>query len=245
MPGPSRQPAIEELEGYESVRLFVERARYRNAAFMLTPCNAGAVAGICTRLDGIPLAIELAAARVGMSAEEISVRLDTSLKLLTTTGPRTAERRQRTLRGTLDWSYRLLEDPERKLFGRLSVFAGGWTLAAAEAACAGDGIEEESVLELLARLVDKSLVAVRATGEGGARYRMLETVRQYAGEKLGESGEVFTVRSRHAEHYLALAEEAAPELTGPRPSDSRIRPRSQHVPRRFEARHFLEVRLQK
>ena len=214
-PDPSRPPAVEELEGYESVRLFVERARYRNAAFMLTPHNAGAVAEICTRLDGIPLAIELAAARVGMSAEQISARLDTSLKLLTT-GPRTAERRQRTLRGTLDWSYRLLEESERNLFGRLSVFAGGWTLEAAEAACAGDGIEEEDVLDLLGRLVDKSLVAVEATGKGGVRYRMLETVRQYAGEKLEESGEVRDARNRHAEHYLALAEEAAPELTGPR-----------------------------
>ena len=130
VPSLVQSPRPGELAGYESVRLFVERARHRNPAFSLTPENAPAVAMICERLDRIPLAIELAAARVGLSVEEIAVRLDDSLRILTT-GSRTASSRQRTLRGTLDWSYALLSESEQRLFGRLSVFAGGWTLQAA------------------------------------------------------------------------------------------------------------------
>ena len=132
LPDPKRTPTVEELGGYESARLFVERARHRDPTFVLTAQNAEAVAEICRRLEGIPLAIELAAARVGLAVEQIAERLDDSLKLLTT-GGRTATPRQRTLRGALDWSHDLLSDPERKLFGRLSVFAGCWTLEAAEA----------------------------------------------------------------------------------------------------------------
>src|SRR5215210_6592018 len=135
----------------------MERARLRNPAFSLTSENAHAVARICERLDGIPLAIELAAARVGLSVEQIAARLDDSLRLLTA-GSRTASPRQRTLRGTLDWSQALLSEPERRLFRRLSVFAGGWTLEAAEVVGAGDGIERDEVLDLLSGLVDKSLV---------------------------------------------------------------------------------------
>jgi predicted ATPase/DNA-binding SARP family transcriptional activator/DNA-binding CsgD family transcriptional regulator len=215
-PDPQQQPKVEDLEGYESVRLFVERARYRDPSFVLTPRNVQAVAQVCRRLNGIPLAIELAAARVGvLSVEQITTRLDDSLRLLTA-GSRTATPRQRTLRGTLDWSYELLSEPERKLFRRLSAFAGGWTLEAAEVVGAENSIEEGDVLDLLSRLVDKSLVVSGASPEagGGLRYRMLEPVRQYAREKLEENGEAEAAQQRHAEHYLALAETAEPELSG-------------------------------
>ena len=172
------------------------------------------MARICERLDGIPLAIELAAARVGLSVEQIAERLDDSLRLLSA-GSRTASPRQRTLRGTLDWSYALLSEPERRLFCRLSVFAGGWTLEAAEAVGAGGQTEQSDVLDLLSRLVEKSLVVAEATGGGGVRYRMLEPIRQYAREKLQEGGEGEEVRRRHASFFLALAEEAEPRLRGP------------------------------
>jgi predicted ATPase len=213
LPDPRKQPTVDELERYESVRLFMERARYRNPAFILSPQNAQAVVEICIRLDGIPLAIELAAARVGLPVEQIVARLDDSLRLLTA-GSRTATPRQQTLRGTMDWSYELLSEREQLLFARLSVFAGGWTLEAVELVGVGDGIEEGDVLDLLLRLVDKSLVVAEATGEGGVRYRLLEPVRQYALQKQEESGEAEEVRSRHAEFFLALAEDAEPRLRG-------------------------------
>jgi predicted ATPase/DNA-binding SARP family transcriptional activator len=215
-PDSQQRPTVEDLEGYESVRLFVERARYRDPSFVLSLRNVQAVAQICRRLNGVPLAIELAAARVGvLSVEQIATRLGDSLRLLTA-GSRTATPRHRTLRGTLDWSYELLSEPERKLFRRLSAFAGGWTLKAAEVVGAENAIEEGDVLDLLSRLVDKSLVMSGASpeAEGTPRYRMLEPVRQYAREKLEESGEAAAARQRHAEHYLALAETAEPELGG-------------------------------
>jgi predicted ATPase/DNA-binding SARP family transcriptional activator len=210
-----QSPRVEELAGYESVRLFVERARLRNPAFSLTPENAQAVARICERLGGIPLAIELAAARVGLSVEQIATRLDDSLNLLTT-GSRTASPRHRTLRGTLDWSYALLSERERRLFGRLSVFAGGWTLEAAEVVGSEVDTQQADILDLLSRLVDKSLVVAEATREGGVRYRMLEPVRQFGQERLeaGEAEQAERVRKRHMRHYLALAEAAEPELVG-------------------------------
>jgi non-specific serine/threonine protein kinase len=171
------------------------------------------VAEVCRKLEGIPLAIELAAARMDvLTAQQIAHRLDRALGLLT--GGRVADRRHRTLRATLDWSYELLSEPERKLFCRLSVFAGGWTLEAAEAVGAGDGIKEGDVVELFLLLVDKSLVAAKTSREGGRRYTMLETVRQYAQEKLEESGEAQAMRRAHAEYFLALAEEAEPRLWG-------------------------------
>jgi len=211
-PGPGQRPSAEDLEGYESARLFVRRARYRNPAFVLTPQNAGAVAEICARLESIPLAIELAAARVGLSVEQVAERLDDSLGLLTT-GGRAAAPRQRTLRGALDWSHDLLSGPERALFRRLSVFAGGWTLEAAETAGPGGEIEGGDVLDLLSQLVDKSLVVAEAVGEGGVRYRMLEPVRQYAREKLmGEEREA--ARRRHAGWCLAFVEGAEAGLRG-------------------------------
>lgn len=211
-PAPGQRPAAEELEGYESARLFVQRARYRNPAFVLTPQNAGAVAEICARLESLPLAIELAAARVGLSVEQVAERLDDSLGLLTT-GVRTAVPRQRTLRGALDWSHDLLSGPEQALFRRLSVFAGGFTLEAAEAVGPGGGIEAGDILNLLSLLVEKSLVVAEALGEGSVRYRMLEPVRQYAGERL-VGGEREAARRRHAGWCLAFVEEAEAGLRG-------------------------------
>ena len=196
------------------MRLFVDRARQRDTAFGLGSRNARAVADICRRVDGIPLAIELACARIGvLSPEQIAQRLKNSLKLLTG-GDRMATPRHQTLKGTLDWSYELLDEPERKLFERLSVFMGGWTLEAAETVGTGDGVEEEDILELLSRLVDKSLVVAEAV-EGEARYRMLEPIRQYGLEQLEQRGNADAARRRHAAFFLALAEESEPELRGP------------------------------
>jgi predicted ATPase/DNA-binding SARP family transcriptional activator/DNA-binding CsgD family transcriptional regulator len=214
----SRQEAYtpQELESYESVRLFVERANQRNPSFELTLRNGQAVAQVCQRLDGIPLAIELAAGRMGvLSAEQLALRLEDSLKLLT--GGRTADPRHRTLRATLEWSQELLSEPERTLFRRLSVFAGGGTLEAAEEVCSGEGIEQDDVLDILSKLVDKSLVVAEASPgvEGELRYRMLEPIRQYGQERLEESGEADATRDRHAASFLALAEKAGPELRGP------------------------------
>jgi predicted ATPase/DNA-binding SARP family transcriptional activator/DNA-binding CsgD family transcriptional regulator len=210
VPDTDHLPAAKELMRYDAVRLFVERTRLRLSAFEITPQNATAVAEVCTKLEGIPLAIELAAARMDvLTAEQIAQRLDRALGLLT--GGRAEVPRHRTLRATLDWSFELLSEPERKLFCRFSVFAGGWTLEAAEAVGAGDGIEEVAVVELFLMLVDKSLVVSEAE-EGGFRYGMLEPVRQYARERLEESGEAQATKRAHAEYFLALAEEAEPRL---------------------------------
>jgi non-specific serine/threonine protein kinase len=210
-----RTLSSQELEAYESVRLFVERARGRDPSLSLSPHNARAVADICKRLEGIPLAIELAAARVGtLSLEQISQRLTDSLKLLRG-GSKTQMAKQRTLRGALDWSYELLSEDEKKLFKRLSVFAGGWTLEAAEAVGVGGGVEEDNILDLLSGLVEKSLVVARGGEQGDVRYRMLEPVRQYARDKLEEDGEGEEARRRHATFFLAFAKEAEPRLQGP------------------------------
>ena len=217
-PEPQDTPSSEELEGYESVRLFVERARGRDPAFSLNPHNAVAVTEICQRLEGIPLAIELAAARTGtLSVEQIAQRLTDSLKLLTG-GTRTAVNRHRTLKEALDWSYDLLSEDEKKLFGRLSTFAGGWTLEAAEAVGAGGSVEAGDVLDLLSGLVEKSLVVTRESDEGGVRHRLLEPVRQYALEWLEKSEESEAARRTHAAYFLALAERAEPELMGKEPA---------------------------
>jgi predicted ATPase len=203
-------PVAAELMGYDAVRLFVERTRLRLSAFEITPQNATAVAEVCRKLEGIPLAIELAAARMDvLTAEQIAQRLDRALGLLT--GGRGEIPRHRTLRAALDWSFELLSEPERKLFCRLSVFAGGFSLEAAEAVGAGGGIEEGDVVELFLELVDKSLVVSEAE-EGGFRYGMLEPLRQYARDRLEESGEAQAMERAHAEYFLALAEEAEPNL---------------------------------
>jgi predicted ATPase/DNA-binding SARP family transcriptional activator/DNA-binding CsgD family transcriptional regulator len=210
VPDTDRLPAAGELMRYDAVRLFAERTRLRLSAFEITPHNVTAVAEVCTKLEGIPLAIELAAARMDvLTAEQIARRLDRALGLLT--GGRTELARHRTLRATLDWSFELLSEPERKLFCRLSVFTGGWTLEAAEAVGAGGGIEEGDVVELFLMLVDKSLVVSEAE-EGGFRYGMLEPLRQYARERLEESGEDQAIKRTHAQYFLALAEEAEPKL---------------------------------
>ncbi len=209
--------AIENLMRYEALRLFVERARSRLPDFELNEETAGAVVEVCRRLEGMPLAIELAAGRVGvLSVEQISGRLKDSLGVLAG-GNRTAPSRQRTLRGTLQWSYELLGGLEQELFVHLSVFRGGWTLEAAEAVAAEPrrGIPEEDVLDLLGGLVEKSLVVTEAgQPEREPRYRMLEAVRQYAREKLEEGGGAGEVRRRHATWFLTLAEEAEPHLKG-------------------------------
>src|SRR5215203_2705100 len=213
VPHTDRLPETGELTRYDAVRLFVDRARLRLPDFDLTSANGRAVAEVCRKLEGIPLAIELATARMGtLALEEVAHRLEDSLGLLTA-GPRTAEPRQRTMRATLQWSHGLLSEPERVLFRRLSVFAGGWTLEASEAV-GSDGIEENDVLDLLGRLVEKSLVVAEATEGGRVRYRMLEPVRQYAQEKLKEGGEEEAAQRRHAEYFLAFAEEAEPGLKG-------------------------------
>ena len=215
VPDPRRLPPTGELTGYEAVQLFVERARSRLPAFVMTAENAPAVVDVCRKLDGIPLAIELAAARTRvLSVEQISEKLEDPLALLTT-GVRTAAPRHRTLRATLQWSYELLSEGERELLGRLSVFAGGWDLEAAEVVgAAGEPADAGLVLDLLSNLVDKSLVVAEAEADGALRYRMLEPIRQFAREMLEESQEAPEVRRRHAEHYLALAETAEPELLG-------------------------------
>jgi predicted ATPase len=210
----NRAPAAGELERYDAVRLFVERARRYAPQFELGPENAGAVAQICRGLEGMPLAIELVAARMDvLVAGQIAERLDRALGLLKS-GSREAIPRHQTLRATLSWSFELLGEPEQSLFGRLSVFAGGFSLEAVEAVGEGEGIERSDVLESLLMLVDKSLVGAGPTGDRGARYRLLEPVRQYARERLEQSGEADAFRRRHAEFFLGLAEEAAAELTG-------------------------------
>jgi non-specific serine/threonine protein kinase len=216
LPDPDRSPSsTENLADYEAVRLFVERAREADSGFALTERNAAAVADVCRKLGGVPLAIELAAARTrALTVKQISERLDDPLGLLTA-GSRTAAARHRTLRATLGWSYDLLGDDERALLGRLSVFVGGFALEAAEAVGAKEPAEAEGVLDPLSALLDKSLVVTKAEAEAARRYGMLEPVRQFAREKLQESGEEPEVRRRHAEHYLAFAERAEPELLGP------------------------------
>ncbi len=210
-----KQPQTPEtLPQYDSVRLFIERAIAANVDFRITNANAPALASVCHRLDGIPLAIELSAARMrSMTVEELGNRLDNRFRLLTG-GSRTALPRQQTLRALIDWSYDLLEESQKALLLRLSVFAGGWTLEAAEAVCSGDLVEDWEVLDLLTALCDKSLIVVEAQG-GTTRYRLLETVRQYSRDRLVESGEAEDVRERHQAFFLALAEEARPHLTGP------------------------------
>ncbi|HUP43115.1 MAG TPA: BTAD domain-containing putative transcriptional regulator [Thermoanaerobaculia bacterium] len=197
----------------EAVQLFAERAATALRGFRLTDTNAAAVAQICHRLDGIPLAIELAAARVRVLApEQIAARLDDAFRLLVAAG-RTVLPRHRTLRETIEWSHRLLADEERVLFRRLSVFPACFELEAVEAICPGGEIGVESILDLLAALVDRSLVTIELRADQ-ARYRLLETVRQFALGELREAGELDSLRACHAEWFTALAEEAEPRIFG-------------------------------
>jgi len=198
---------------YGAVRLFIDRAHAIDPNFSLRATNVIPVVQICRRLDGIPLAIELAAARVRiLHPEEISLRLDDRFRLLTG-GSRTALPRQQTLRATLDWSYQLLGGLEGLLFRRLSAFIGGFTLETAESVCGGGDLQAFEVFDCLCRLVDKSLVI--ADDEGGTyRYRMLETIQEYAADKLADSGESEIIRRRHLDFFLKLAKQAEAEFGG-------------------------------
>lgn len=212
-PKPPPCPPLESLTQYEAVRLFIERATAVKQDFTVTNQNAPALAEICHRLDGIALAIVLAAVRVKiLSVEQICQRLESRFSLLTG-GGRTVLPRQQTLQATMDWSHELLLESERIFFRRLSVFVGGWTLEAAEAICAGEGIEDYEVLDLLERLIKTSLVEVLAAN-GENRYRFLESISHYSWDKLRESGEITALQRRHLDWFLKLVEQAEPELTG-------------------------------
>ncbi|MEX1208020.1 MAG: adenylate/guanylate cyclase domain-containing protein [Acidimicrobiia bacterium] len=214
MPRRGETPDLAELIRYDAVRLFLERAQAGQPNFHITEAMAPSVAEICRRLDGMPLALELAAARLRtFSPKQIAENLDQRFRLLTG-GSRTALPRQQTLSAAIDWSYRLLEEPERRLFERLSVFQGGFTLEAVEDICTDDELDVLSVLELLPSLVDKSLVAVDSEGED-SRYRLLETLRQFARDRLDESGAADAFRLRHARWFRDLSVEAGKNIRGP------------------------------
>ncbi|HEX6316118.1 MAG TPA: protein kinase [Gemmatimonadaceae bacterium] len=207
---PETQADLRAVQESDAVRFFVDRAVAARRDFALGPENAGSIAEICRRLDGIPLAIELAAARVKvLSVEQIRSRLDDRFRLLT--GGRSAVPRQQTLLATIQWSYEQLLETEQQLLRRLSVFAGGWTLESATAV-AGGGADEFDVLDLLTRLIDKSLVLVEQGGTSEARYSMLETVRQYGLERLVERGESESIRDRHLTYFMSLGEQCYAEM---------------------------------
>ncbi len=214
LPLPSTSDSLPKIARNDAVRLFVDRVRWHQTDFSVAEANAPSICQICRRLDGIPLALELAAARADvLTPRQLTERLEHTLDLLTG-GDRTATPRQQTLRGALDWSYQLLSGEEQLLFRRLAIFAGGWTLEMAESVCSDDGIAANDVVRLLAQLGEKSLLQVDLSGDE-ARYRLLEPVRQFASERLHASGEVEILQERHARCCLALAEEAEPNLTGP------------------------------
>lgn len=215
---PEEAASVADAAGAESVQLFASRARDVLPAFAISEANAAAVVEICRRLDGIPLALELAAARVrALGPEQIARRLDDVFGLLTT-GGRTALPRHRTLRAALEWSIRLLSPPEQALLRRLGIFTGGFTLEAVEAVCAGDPVPDGQVLDLLAQLVDRSMVVVRER-ETSARYFLLETVRQYAQERIAEAGEADQLGEAHARWFGAEVAHWAPRLlTADRPA---------------------------
>jgi predicted ATPase/DNA-binding winged helix-turn-helix (wHTH) protein len=206
-PGSDRDP--QAMATFEAVRLFVDRARQVASSFALNPLNAPTIGEICRQLDGIPLALELAAARVKLlSVEQIRAKLVDRFRLLT--GNARAMSRHQTLLATLQWSYDHMTRDQQQLLRRLSVFAGGWTLEAA-VSVAGQQLDEYAVLDLLTRLVDQSLVIIHGVEDGTTRYSMLETVRQYAQDRLNEAGEGEATRDSHVEFYLALAEEVGPQ----------------------------------
>jgi len=212
IPDPQRLSIIELLMEYEGIRLFVDRAKSVNKDFALTEKNASFVAQICTSLDGIPLAIELAAARIKLlSPDQIAVRLNDRFQLLTS-GNRTALPRHQTLQAVMDWSFNLLNDKERLLLQRLAAFSGGWNLDAAEAVCSDEQLDTNEILDLLSNLVNKSLVIKDGERDGKARYRMLETIKQYAQYVLRKSGAEAKTQERHCAYFLKLANAANPHL---------------------------------
>lgn len=215
MTAPPVSLSLDDVGQFDAIQLFVERARAIVPRFTLTPENIAPVASVCRHLDGIPLAIELASARINViTVEQIDARLSDLYKLLGEAIHITSSH-HRTLRAALDWSHDLLTSPEQAVLQRLSVFAGGCSLATAEAVCSGDGVECEQVLELLASLISKSLVVAQTLQRGEARYSLLETIRQYAHEKLIASGEGSATRDRHHQCFLQLTEETLPKLSGP------------------------------
>ncbi|MEM7163844.1 MAG: tetratricopeptide repeat protein [Planctomycetota bacterium] len=218
LPDLDHLPPVGELADNEAVALFVERARALKSSFELTEQNAAAVAQVCQSLDGIPLALELAAARIRvLSVNDIAERLADRFRLLRG-GNKMALPHQKTLRAAIDWSYDQLDEQEQALLRRFAVFVGGWTLDSAEQVCSDDEIEDYEVLDLLANLVDKSLVEVTAVADGEhelTRYRSLETIRQYAWEKLDECGESAAMVERHGAYFLQLAGQADEKLAGP------------------------------
>jgi predicted ATPase/DNA-binding CsgD family transcriptional regulator len=225
---PESSQALEQITSSEAVRLFVDRARAVLPTFELNSATIGAVTEVCRRLDGIPLALELAAARVSLlSIEQIAARLDDALGLLVA-GRRLAPARQQTVRATLDWSYALLTESERMLFERLAVFVGGCTLEAAEAVAGGDGLAPREVLALLGRLVYTSMVVVEPAPDGHTRYRLLEALRQYGRERLTESGSADDIHRQHAAYFLALAEQIEPDLSNPRVMAAQARLEADH-----------------
>lgn len=212
LPDPGDLRDLNSLSRFEAVALFVDRARAALPSFQVTEENAPAVAQICARLDGLPLAIELAASRINvLSPQAILSRLGSRLDLLA--DPRTQPVRHRTLRGTMDWSYDLLGKPERRLFARLSVFAGGADLDAAQAVCNPDGDLEMPTIDGLASLVDKGLVRRADTADGEPRFGMLETIREYARERLDADWDTDETRRRHAERFLGLALTSERDIT--------------------------------
>jgi predicted ATPase len=227
VPVPRDNLTADALLAYEGVRLFVDRARLLRPDFSVTSENAASLASLCYRLDGIPLAIELAAPRLrSMSVQELSQGLDQRFALLTD-GSRTALPRHRTLRSMLDWSYDMLTERAQAMLLRVAVFADGWTLASAEQVCAGHGIDALDVIERLTSLVDKNLV-VTDEQAGATRYRMLETVRQYALDRLRDSGEEARWRGSHLAHFTALAEEFWAAREGPKQQSWLARIASEH-----------------
>ncbi len=213
LPGPGTSPPLENLAGYEAVGLFVERARAVKPEFSLTEENADAVVEICRRLDGLPLAIELAAARVKLLSPRVLLqKLGNSLELLTG-GARNVPERQRTLKNTIEWSYGLLGEGGKVLFVRLAVFSGGATLEAMEAVCKAGGHLPTDVFDGASSLLDESLLRQEEGAGGEPRFAMLETIREFANEKLEGCGEAEALKRSHAEYFLTLAEEAEPRLT--------------------------------
>jgi predicted ATPase/DNA-binding NarL/FixJ family response regulator len=228
VPAPEALRDGDNLRSYESVTLFAERAAAGLPGFTLTPDNQLTVARICERLEGIPLAIELAAVRLqSLSLEQILDRLDNSFMLLTT-GSRAAPPRQRTLRAMIDWSFELCSPAERTLWARLSVFSGGFDLEAAEEVCSGEGIDRGEVLHLIAGLVDKSILSREQYGNR-ARYRLLETIRQYGQARLVDSGRQTVLRRRHRDYCLRLAGRAEADWFSPRQVTWATRMRLEHA----------------
>jgi non-specific serine/threonine protein kinase len=248
-PADVSQVSLDELSNYEAIKLFVERARNAKSNFVLQEENARSVTEICVRLDGLPLAIELAAARVKiLSPQMILTKLENSLKLLTG-GARDLPARQQTMRGAVEWSYELLSEDEKKLFRRLAVFAGGFTIESAEAVCAdyelqmtNDEPSEDriEVLDLVASLVDKSLLAAKEQTGGETRFRLLEVVREYALESLETSGEAEAMRRRHADYFLALGEASEPHLQGAESAEWLNRLEEEHDNLRAALAYLLE-----